>query len=164
MQNTFSQSGNDSKWFLKKSFFKIGKWHSRPPRDPPPFMANAILNFHFDYLTPSLNIFLCRLPGETSFSNFQVEKFLQSFWQYCVWKCHSNTSFQTKSFFATSCARFRRYTRFFWQFGQFWQHKTSLGGDNAKGWRIRLQKMVSRGRKVEVGKVEKVVIASPKFH
>ena len=28
--------------------------HSRPPRDPPPFMANAILNFHFDYLTPSL--------------------------------------------------------------------------------------------------------------
>ena len=29
-------------------------WHSRPPRDPPPFMANAILNFHFDYLNPSL--------------------------------------------------------------------------------------------------------------
>ena len=55
MQNTFSQSGNDSKWFLKKSFFKIGMWHSRPPRDPPPFMANAILNFHFDFLTPSLN-------------------------------------------------------------------------------------------------------------
>ena len=54
MKNTFSQSGNDSKWFLKKSFFKIGKWHSRPPRDPPPFMANAILNFHFDFLTPSL--------------------------------------------------------------------------------------------------------------
>ena len=25
-------------------------WHSRPP----PFMAKAILNFHFDYLTPSL--------------------------------------------------------------------------------------------------------------
>ena len=54
MQNTFSQSGNDSKWFLKKSFFKIGMWHSRTPRDPPPFMANAILNFHFDFLTPSL--------------------------------------------------------------------------------------------------------------
>ena len=56
MQNTFSQSGNDSKWFLKKSFFKIGKWHSRPPRDPPPFMANAILNFHFDYWHPSLTL------------------------------------------------------------------------------------------------------------
>ena len=30
-------------------------WHSRPPRDPPPFMANAILNFHFDFLNPSLS-------------------------------------------------------------------------------------------------------------
>ena len=30
-------------------------WHSRPPRDPtPPFMANAILNFHFDYWHTSL--------------------------------------------------------------------------------------------------------------
>ena len=36
MQNTFSQSGNDSKWFSKKSYFRIGMWHSRPPRDPPP--------------------------------------------------------------------------------------------------------------------------------
>ena len=40
--------------FLKKSFFKIGMLHSRPPRDPPPFMANAILNFHFDFPHPSL--------------------------------------------------------------------------------------------------------------
>ena len=31
-------------------------WHSRPPQDPPPFMAKSILNFHFDYLTPSLKI------------------------------------------------------------------------------------------------------------
>ena len=54
MQNTFSQSGNDSKWFSKKSYFRIGMWHSRPPRDPPPFMANAILNFYFDFLTTSL--------------------------------------------------------------------------------------------------------------
>ena len=64
MQNTFSQSGNDSKWFLKKSFFKIGMWHSRPPRDPPPFMAKTILNFHFDYWNPSLiewsfSVFFC---------------------------------------------------------------------------------------------------------
>ena len=29
-------------------------WHSRPPRDPPPFLANTILNFHFDYLHTSL--------------------------------------------------------------------------------------------------------------
>ena len=45
MQNTFSQSGNDSKWFSKKSFFRIGMWNSRPP-----FMEKNILNFHFDYL------------------------------------------------------------------------------------------------------------------
>ena len=25
-----------------------------PSRPPPPFMANAILNFHFDFLKPSL--------------------------------------------------------------------------------------------------------------
>ena len=34
-------------------------WHSRPPRDPPPFMANAILNFHFDFLHPSLSSKQC---------------------------------------------------------------------------------------------------------
>ena len=34
-------------------------WHSRPPRDPPPFMANAILNFHFDFLNPSLRAATC---------------------------------------------------------------------------------------------------------
>ena len=33
-------------------------WHSRPPRDHPPLMANAILNFHFDYWHPSLSVFL----------------------------------------------------------------------------------------------------------
>ena len=54
MQNTFSQSGNDSKWFLKKSFFKIAGKRD-PLETPPSFMANAILNFHFDYLTPSLS-------------------------------------------------------------------------------------------------------------
>ena len=26
------------------------------PSRPPPFMANAILNFHFDYVTPSLSV------------------------------------------------------------------------------------------------------------
>ena len=26
-----------------------------PSRPPPPFMANAILNFHFDFLNPSLS-------------------------------------------------------------------------------------------------------------
>ena len=55
MQNTFSQSGNDSKWFSKKSLFRIGRWNSRHP----PFMEKNILNFHFDYLNTSLS--LCTL-------------------------------------------------------------------------------------------------------
>ena len=32
-------------------------WHSRPVSTPPPFMANAILNFHFDFLNTSLSAF-----------------------------------------------------------------------------------------------------------
>ena len=58
MQNTFSQSGNDSKWFLIKIIFQNRyvalETPSRPPRDPPPFMANAILNFPFDFPHTSL--------------------------------------------------------------------------------------------------------------
>ena len=41
-------------------------WHSRPPRDPPPFMANTNLNFHFDYLNPSLSGFLKEPSYETT--------------------------------------------------------------------------------------------------
>ena len=52
MQNTFSQSGNDFKYFLKKIIFQNRYVALETP--PPPFMANAILNFHFDFLTTSL--------------------------------------------------------------------------------------------------------------
>ena len=86
MQNTFSQSGNDSKWFSKKSFFRIAMWNSR---SPPPFMEKTILNFHFDYLNPSLSQTCCfifvlsgkyiaaslklgRFPGYIVLSNFQL--------------------------------------------------------------------------------------------
>ena len=57
MQNTFSQLGNDSKWFLKKSFFQNRYVALETPSRPPPLIANAILNFHFDYLNPSLSVF-----------------------------------------------------------------------------------------------------------
>ena len=59
MQNTFSQSGNDSKWFLIKSFFKIGIWHSRPPRDHPPLHGKCHLKFPFWLLAhlPNKSIF-----------------------------------------------------------------------------------------------------------
>ena len=50
MQNALWQSGSDSRWFLGKKLKNVNG-----TRDPPsPFMANAILNFHFDYLNPSL--------------------------------------------------------------------------------------------------------------
>ena len=59
MQNTFSQSGNDSKWFLIKIIFQNRYVALETPSRPtPPFMANTILNFHFDYLTPSLSVHL----------------------------------------------------------------------------------------------------------
>ena len=50
----FSQPGNDSKWFLTKIIFQNRYLALETGLDPPPFMANAILNFHFDYLNPSL--------------------------------------------------------------------------------------------------------------
>ena len=56
MQNTFSQSGNDSKWFLTKIIFQNRYVALETPSRPPPFMANAILNFHFDFLNPSLTV------------------------------------------------------------------------------------------------------------
>ena len=62
MQNTFSQSGNDSKWFLKKSFFKIGMWHSRPPRDPPPLHGKCHLKFPFWLFEPFPNANIRQLP------------------------------------------------------------------------------------------------------
>ena len=46
-------------------------WHSRPP----PFMAKAILNFHFDYLNPSLItnlMFKCLMFSQTRFLHAAV--------------------------------------------------------------------------------------------
>ena len=44
----------------------------------------------------SENNFLCRLLVETSSS--KLESSVQTFWQYCVWKCQDNTSLETKIF------------------------------------------------------------------
>ena len=41
---------------LKKIIFQNRYVALETPSRPPPFMANAILNFHFDYLTPSLMV------------------------------------------------------------------------------------------------------------
>ena len=45
------------------------------PSRPPPFMANAILNFHFDYLTPSLSDWQTQstIPDKLRVSDWQSE-------------------------------------------------------------------------------------------
>ena len=63
-----------------------------PSRPPPPFMANAILNFHFDYLNTSLSKFYVILrPLNTVYARqygmFQNEKLRaeHSFYRiYCM--------------------------------------------------------------------------------
>ena len=40
-------------------------WHSRPPRDPPPFLAKTTLNFHFEYPQPSLRMTWLTLCPQT---------------------------------------------------------------------------------------------------
>ena len=55
MQNTFSQSGNNSKWFFKKIIFQ--NTYVEIVTHPPSIMEKSILNFHFDYLTTSLYYF-----------------------------------------------------------------------------------------------------------
>ena len=66
MQNTLSQSGNDSKCFFKKMIFQNNYVELEAP--PPPFMEKSILNFNSDYLTPSLSclsFFLTNYDEET---------------------------------------------------------------------------------------------------
>ena len=42
---------------FKKIIFQNSLMANETPSRPPPFMANAILNFHFDYLKPSLTYY-----------------------------------------------------------------------------------------------------------
>ena len=66
-------------------------WHLRPPRDPPPFMANAILNFHFDYWHPSL----------MSKPDFRISANIQLYYLY---KTSATKYWQNSSF--KSCLNF----------------------------------------------------------
>ena len=61
-------------------------WHSRPVSTPPPFMANAILNFHFDFLNPSL----ISLSGE-------LVDFFQAEPQFTWWQSQTLISAQVRS-------------------------------------------------------------------
>ena len=77
MQNTFSQSGNDSKWFFKKIFFRIGMWHLRPPRDPSPLHGKCHLKFPF--------WFSAHLPYKyralAIFTSFQLRNSCRNMWR-----------------------------------------------------------------------------------
>ena len=56
--------------FFKKSFFKIGMWHSRPPRDPP-LHGKCHLKFPFWFLAP--------FPYQSNFFR-SYHKFLHKSW------------------------------------------------------------------------------------
>ena len=58
--------------FNKNHFSKQVCGTRDPP--PPPFMANAILNFHFDFLTPSLLNFPCMM--NLGLDNNNLNKYL----------------------------------------------------------------------------------------
>ena len=47
MQNTFSQSGNDSKWFLTKIIFQNSLMANETPSRPPPLHGKCHLKFPF---------------------------------------------------------------------------------------------------------------------
>ena len=75
VQNTFWQSGSDSRWFLNNYFSK----YLNGTRDPP-HMEKSILNFHYDYWNPSLKtlqelrMLFCRtllIDKRHSIQNFQ---------------------------------------------------------------------------------------------
>ena len=83
MQNTFSQSGNDSKCFFKKIIFQNRYVALETGLDPPPFMANTILNFHFDYWHPSLT-YTADMPAMSNMSPPQEYSFVQlTFQRFC---------------------------------------------------------------------------------
>ena len=58
MQNTFSRSGNDSKWFLKKIIFQNTLMARKNPA-PPSSWQIPISNFHISFLNPALSLSLC---------------------------------------------------------------------------------------------------------
>ena len=111
MQNTFSQSGNDSKWFSKKSFFRIGMWKSRPPPlhgkkhlkfpfwlfDYPPYSASTRLGYCLLQVQALLDVQHCwdsdfshsniwsKLQRTLEFSNYLVQVHIK--FGFCVPSC-----------------------------------------------------------------------------
>ena len=100
MQNTFSQSGNDSKWFLKQFIFQNSYVALETPSRPPPLHGKCHLKFpfwFFDYL-PYLEQFIflpkpwCSIYGE----NYHWSIF-ESFWKESMINQLSNLINRTRS-------------------------------------------------------------------
>ena len=93
MQNTFSQSGNDSKWFLKIIFQNRYVELKTPP---PPWKKNT-LNLHFDYWNPSLSHFCKRVSPSCRNSRGEAEvAFYQTWREMMLWHGREFVYFQSK--------------------------------------------------------------------
>ena len=62
MQNTFSQSGNDSKWFLKNHFSEYVCW----TRDPPPSLKkSSLISILIIWLSPTPDLMKFQFQSST---------------------------------------------------------------------------------------------------
>ena len=120
MQNTFSQSGNDFKWFSKKSFFRIGIWHSRPPRDPP-FHGKCHLKFPFWFFEPLPYSFTYLVSKNLSYKSFFL---LKTSFEYLSDDCIA-IYFHSAFIFSYSCCEC------IWRFCPYLT-------TNSKVWQIKL--------------------------
>ena len=78
MQNTFSQSGNDSKWFLTKIIFQNRYMALETPSRPPPLHGKCYLKFPFWFFdsVPKHNWEIKAIPSKWTTPHI----WLQLFW------------------------------------------------------------------------------------
>ena len=93
MQNTFSQSGNDSKWFLKIIFQN----RYVELKTPPLHGKKNTLNLHFDYWNSSLSHFCKRVSPSCRNSRGEAEvAFYQTWREMMLWHGREFVYFQSK--------------------------------------------------------------------
>ena len=78
---------------FKKIIFQNRYVALETPSRPPPFMANAILNFHFDFLTPSLIQAMKYIEKSRSGD----KQFVRSLWNWLRWKAFFAAPYPTIS-------------------------------------------------------------------
>ena len=82
MQNTFSQSGNDSKWFLIKIIFQNRYVALETGLDPPPLHGKCPLKFPFWFSAPFPNVI-----SDTCISHLKWTESPRSLWNFFLKKC-----------------------------------------------------------------------------